>query len=152
VPPESGVYINSLPGVSIEAIDSTANAEQITYLNVWADVQTEAYDRFSLDFFNALMQCYTVRPYCDYENLICINKKVLLTAWKYALGAQIMLFRLYSSRLNYFTTVTRDEAKEQLNYYSAEYEAALSKAIKLVNVKSCCLPEGGDYSEVIQLP
>lgn len=40
--PGSGLYINSLPGISLESLEKIANAEQLTYLGVWSDVQDRA--------------------------------------------------------------------------------------------------------------
>jgi hypothetical protein len=40
--PESGLFINSLPGISLESIQKIANSEQKTYVGVWNDVQTRA--------------------------------------------------------------------------------------------------------------
>lgn len=151
-PPESGYYLNSLPGISLESIDKIANQDQITYKGVWADVQDEAFIVFGVDFFNELLKCYRIQPYCDYEALICSNKKVLGVAWRYLLGAQLMQFRIYTSRLNFFTTITRDDASELQGKYQTDYEQALSKAVKLIDVSSCCLHCGGNPETVIWLP
>src|ERR1043165_3877055 len=40
--PESGLYINSLPGISLKSIDATADDEQVTFLQVWNHVQSRA--------------------------------------------------------------------------------------------------------------
>lgn len=48
--PESGLYINNLPGMSTELVDKIANSEQITFLGVWEDVQKRAIGRFVQDF------------------------------------------------------------------------------------------------------
>lgn len=45
--PESELYINSLPGISLASVDALANSEQATYAQVWADVQTRAIRRFT---------------------------------------------------------------------------------------------------------
>lgn len=45
--PGSGLYINSLPGITMESFDKIANADQVTYLNVWRDIQTRAIAKFS---------------------------------------------------------------------------------------------------------
>lgn len=151
--PESGLYIDSLPGISLESMDKIADSsQQITYKGVYKDAQVEASERFSIDFFEKLTECYQVKPYCDYDNLICINKKLLSSAWKYLLGNQLMLYRLYSSRLNYFTTVSLEQAAELRDYYQAQYELALSKAVKLIDTSDCCLECGGDPQVVTWLP
>lgn len=42
----SNVYINQLPGVSLESFEGISNAEQQTYLDVWNDIQERACKKF----------------------------------------------------------------------------------------------------------
>lgn len=150
--PESGVFINSLPGISLESIDKIANEDQITYKGVWSDVQEEAAVRFEMDFITEVTRCYKLNAYCDYEDLICNNKQRLLNPWRYLLGNQLMQFRIYSTRLNRFTTVDLDSAKELLNFYQVEYEKALQSAVKLIDTGDCCMDCGGNPEVVTWLP
>lgn len=150
--PGSGVYINSLPGISLQSIDGIANDDQVTYAAVWTDVQTEAFARFETDFMVELNKCYNLNPYCDYDTLLCNNKRVLLQSWKYLLGNQLMLFRLYSTRLNRFTIVELDDAQKMLDFYHVEYEKNLSLAMKLIELGDCELCCGGNPQSVVWLP
>jgi len=150
---DSGQFINSLPGISLESIDKIADSEQITYAGVWRDVQAEAANRFYVDVVTELSKCYQLQPYCDYEDLICENKPKLITAWKYLLGNQLMLFRLYTTRLNRFTTVDLKQAAELRDLYQVEYEKYLSLAAKIMNVASCeCMVCGSNPEYVTWLP
>lgn len=150
--PESGLFINSLPGISVEAMDNIADSEQITYIGLWADAQTEAYSRFQIDFYNELLKCHDVGNDCDLENLICINKSKLALAWKYLLGNQLMIYKLFSPRLNLFT-LDDEEATKLRDLYQAEYEEALNRAVKALDLSSCCLPCGGQsLKNVFWLP
>lgn len=47
--PAGTKYINSLPGISLESIESLADSEQRNYLGVWNDVQTRALAKFDID-------------------------------------------------------------------------------------------------------
>lgn len=152
VPPASGHYINTLPGISLKGIELIADSEQITYAGVWSDVQTEAGARFYVDFINELTKCYQMTPYCDYEEIICANVIKLTVAWKYLLGNQLMLERLYSDRINYLTTVALQDAEKLRDHYQVEYEKALAQAARLVDVSSCCLDCGGNPEYVTWLP
>lgn len=150
---ESNLWINSLPGISLESIDKIADAEQITYKGVWADVQVEAWARFYVDVINELTKCYELQPYCDYEAVICANKLKLANAWRYLLGNQLMLFRLYTTRLNRFTTVDLKQAAELRDFYQVEYEKALTLAAKIADVSECeCMQCGGNPDYVTWLP
>lgn len=149
----SGLFINSLPGISLESIDATADREQVTYAGLWQDVQAEAFTRFYLDFVNELLECFELQPYCDYESILCANKGKLAVAWKYLLGNQLMLFRLYTDRLNRYTTVDLTKAQELRDFYEAEYFRALRIAVKIVDVGDCdCSGCTGDIQSVTWLP
>lgn len=149
----SGLYINSLPGISLESIEKIADAEQLTYVGVWNDVQTEAAQRFYIDVITELTKCFELQPYCDYETLICDNIAKLANPWRYLLGNQLMLFRMYTTRLNRFTTIDAAKAVELKDFYQVEYEKALALAAKLVDVSGCeCMQCGNNPQTVTWLP
>lgn len=150
--PASGIYINSLPGLSMESMDKIADQEQINYLGVWADVQANALPEFRVDVMAEIRKCYELNCDCDYDELICENLEVLTQAWKYKLGIVLLMFRLNSNRLNRFTTVNIEQAKELRDYYQAEYEKYLSSSVLCMNITSCELCCGGNPQVVTWLP
>jgi hypothetical protein len=151
--PLSGLYINSLPGISLESIDKIADSEQITYWGVWRDAQTEAAIRFKTDFIAEVTKCYKITRKCDYEEFVCDNLEQLANAWRYLLGNQLMIYRLYSPRLNRFTTIDLPQAEKLKDFYQVEYEKALSQAVRLIDFSSCCYMEcGGNPEYVYALP
>jgi hypothetical protein len=52
--PISGLWINALPGMSTELADRIATEEQLNYVGVWADVQSNAFRRIQEDVVNLL--------------------------------------------------------------------------------------------------
>lgn len=140
-PPGSGLYINSLPGISLESIEKIANEDQISYLGLWKDVQAEAWIRFVIDFREVFSRCFDLSNKIEYEDLICDNKKVLVNAWRFLLGNQLMLFRVNSPRLNRFTTVDIKSAQKLVDYYQVTYENALEQAVNLIDVSDFRLPK-----------
>lgn len=150
--PGSGIYLNTLPGISIKSIDAIATSEQATYKKVWDDVQKSAVAQFKIDIMSELNKCVKLVRDCEYDTLICDNKEVLLQAWKYSLGVWLMIFRLNTDRLNIYTTVTRDEAKELKDFYQLQYEEALKQGVLLMDTKACCLPCEGNPAYVTYLP
>jgi len=46
--PASGLFINSLPGISFKSVEQLADAEQKTYIGVWSDVQLRAAKKLEL--------------------------------------------------------------------------------------------------------
>jgi hypothetical protein len=151
--PESGLFVNSLPGISLESIDKSANELQISYAGVWADAQDEAWPDFRLGFISELTKCFQITTKCDYDALICANKAVLANAWRYLLGNKLMLIRKYSDRLNRFTMIKKEESDELINLYQVEYESALKQAVLLIDISSCsCMECGGNPQTVTWLP
>lgn len=137
--PPSGIFVNSLPGISVENTDKIADSEQISYIGVWSDVQQFALAQFRLDVMNEIKKCYDITGDCDFDELICDNIEELATAWKYLLGVSLMIFRLTSDRINRWTTIGREEAKELRDFYQISYEAALKQGVLLMDTSSCCL-------------
>lgn len=134
---DSGIYINTLPGISLEMIEKTATEDQRNYAGLWADVQAEAWNIFVVDFIEAISDCYELTKKCNYEALICENKRIVVNAWRYLLGAQLMIYRKNTTRLNKFTTVEEDKVGELIDWYQANYEKSLAQAVKLCNIDSC---------------
>jgi hypothetical protein len=150
--PASGIYINSLPGLSIESIDKIADQEQINYLGVWDDVQANAVQQFKIDVIAEINKCYSLNCDCDYVTLICDNIEMLTQPWKYLLGIHILLFRINSNRLNRYTTIDVNQAKELKDYYQAEYDKFLAASVLCMDVTSCELCCGGNPNMVTWLP
>ena len=150
--PASGIYLNSLPGISIENIDKIADSEQVTYLGVWADVQSFALAQFKLDVMNEVNKCYKLNKGCDYDTMICDNIEELTLAWKYLLGVSLMIFRLTSDRVNRWTTVDRTQAQELRDFYQVAYESALKQGVLLMDTDECCLKCEPNPNSVTWLP
>lgn len=150
--PGSGIYLNSLPGISIQSIDAIADSEQVTYLGVWADVQSSAVSQFRIDVISELHKCFKLNRDCDYTTLICENRDILIQAWKYSLAVMLMVFRLNSDRLNRYTTIDKKQAEELKAYFQVEYDRALAQGVLLMNTDECCMECGSNPETVYILP
>lgn len=150
--PASGIYLNSLPGISIESIDKIANSEQITYKGVWNSLQRSAAAQFRIDVTAELSRCFKLSKDCDYATLICDNLEILSQAWKYCLAVWLMHYRINSDRLNKYTTVTIQQAHDLRDFFQTEYDVSLKQAVALVDTTSCELCCGGNPEYVTYLP
>jgi hypothetical protein len=56
--PPSGLYVNDLPGMSLENLVTLTNTDEPTYSDIWTMVQTRAQNRFSLDVREAMGKHY----------------------------------------------------------------------------------------------
>lgn len=78
---------------------------------------------------------------CSYEGLVCVNKDLFSTALWYLLGAEMMVERINSPRINQFTTVDLKKAKELQEYFEAMWKQELGIVIDGIDLDDgdCCL-------------
>lgn len=67
--PNSGAYLNELPGVSLKTIDNIADSEQTNFNGVWADIQSRSLRKFDTDVQNYLSKRYKLKTPLDTINL-----------------------------------------------------------------------------------
>lgn len=147
-PTASGLFINVDLPISLEMIDKIADSEQATFLGVWEEVQNRGLKKFELRVKAAYVEMW---GQCDIdENWYCTNKQELAMPLLYFLGAELMYERLYSTRINRYTTIDKNKASELRKDFLKEFDLQLRDALILIGADS---PEQqGDvfsYVEVI---
>lgn len=73
--PESGFYVNSLPGISLESIDKLADSEQRSYAGVWADIVNRSLTKLETAVTSAFHSKYKLKAV---QQDIVTNKKTNL--------------------------------------------------------------------------
>lgn len=78
---------------------------------------------------------------CSYEWVVCSNKEHFSEAWMYSLATELMTERLFSDRLNRYTTVERKKAEELYTFYADKLEQAVLNAVDGLDISlsDCCL-------------
>lgn len=66
---------------------------------------------------------------CEYEAAICNNKRLFAEAYWYLLGIEFLTEKMYSERVNFATSMRREEAVELVGLYQSRYEQALDNAV-----------------------
>ena len=66
---------------------------------------------------------------CEYNAAICSNRLLFAEAYWYLLGIEFLTERLYSERVNFATSVRREETEDLMALYQVRYEQALDNAI-----------------------
>ncbi len=141
--PFSGLYINiDLPGVSLKQIDRIAEEDQITFLKVWDEVQDRAIRKFLLRIKSGYMELFSV---CDVitDAWYCENRDALAMPLLYFLGAELMFERIYSDRINRYTTIEKSKAMELRVEFNNQFVTELKSALEIINDGADC--ETGDY-------
>lgn len=63
--PKSGIYVNSLPSISLKVVDNIADSEQVTFAGVWADVQLRATRKLFTDIRAEFAKKYKLNNIVD---------------------------------------------------------------------------------------
>jgi hypothetical protein len=81
---------------------------------------------------------------CTWDNLICNNKNIFARPLWYLTGIELLTEQLYSSKLNQFTTVNLQRAKELREEYQVEYAKAVEQIAGGFSLDcDCCLECAG---------
>jgi len=67
--PDSGIYINTLPGVTLESIDAVASQEAVTFINVFSDIEDRAILKMKQDIVTKLRERYRLKNITQSVNL-----------------------------------------------------------------------------------
>ncbi len=91
---------------------------------------------------------------CDYNSIVCFNKQEFTDVWMYLLGNELMIERCFSTRMNRYTTIDRENATQLKDYYSVEYEKALKESIDALHVREedCCIECNPAVGTIESLP
>ena len=84
---------------------------------------------------------------CMHDSIICTNLDMYSDAYLYCLGMELMRERIYTDRVNRFTTVDKKKAQELLTLFTQDYSDFLDTANNSIHIKndSCieCLETSG---------
>ena len=90
---------------------------------------------------------------CEYDSAVCSNRLLFAEAYWYALGIELMTERMFSERINFYTSVKREEAKELLDLYNVRYEEALKNALGGLKFEcDACLECNSQVQVFTQIP
>lgn len=139
----SGLFINRDLPISLEMIDKIADSEQQTFLGVWEEVQTIGIRKFLIRVRAGYKELFNA---CNLEDAwFCDNKEYLALPLLYFLGAELMYARIYSSRINRYTTVDAKKARELKSDFDSQFLTELKSALEIIGS-----PEEKQSNEVFQ--
>lgn len=136
---ESGLYVDALPDISTATIDRLTQGEG-NVSNTWDEIEHRALLKFRTLFIAEVNKCHKVSKRDVCECLIVENKHLLATALWYLLGAEVMLLRGASSRVN-VATFDKAKNKDIRQYFEEQFAKELSVAVASIDIHSSeCFP------------
>lgn len=137
---KSGLYIDALPDISLQIIEDITRADEDS-TETWSRIEDRGILKFRTLFIAEVNKCHKVTNIELCECLIQSNKEILATALWYLLGAEVMLTRRASSRIN-MATIDRNKPKELRAYFEDQFSKELSTAVASIDIhQSECFPE-----------
>jgi hypothetical protein len=132
---ESGLYLTELSGITLNSLEKIAErqTEQPDFEAVFHDCEKRAVISFKAAFTARINECYHICGSETVECLICEYREKLAPALWYAIGAEVMIERQGSDRLNRFTTLDRKKAGELESFFGERCEYELGNAVKSIN-------------------
>jgi hypothetical protein len=119
--PDSGIYVNDLPGVNLKKIDSAADDQQVNFTGVWTDVQKRAAKRFRIDTIAALGSMYRIKRTVRSIN---ISKEVDTTTTRAAAAEyRGLTLELNEANCEYVDYNLQVIHVQEIKFYSAATEA-----------------------------
>ena len=135
----SGLYVDALPDISLQVLEDISQSNgQIE----WSNIEDRAILKLRTLFIREVNKCHKITNIDICECLIVSNKEILATALWYLLGAEVMLTRRASSRIN-MATIDRNKPKELREYFESQFQKELSTAVAGIDIHASeCVPSG----------
>ncbi len=128
----SGLYIDALPDISLSILEDISRADE-DETDTWSRIEDRTILKFRTLFIAEVNKCHKVTDIRLCECLILSNKEVLATALWYLLGAEVMLTRRASSRIN-AATIDRTKSKELRAYFEDQFAKELTTAVNGIDI------------------
>lgn len=133
---DSGLYLNTLPNINIISVNKIADEDQQDYVQVMKDIEIRAINRFRTQFIIELNKCYKISKREKAECLICENRDLLAVALQYLMGAEMMIERTTSSRVNKYTTIDKITAQRSQLEFEERFYMELHVAIIGIDIEN----------------
>jgi hypothetical protein len=127
------LFINQLPGVTLENIEALADDEQETFIGVWNDVALRTMKKFEILVKAKLNRCYKLTDKTVVECLVCEKKELFDVALWYLHGTELMIERTSTDEMSRFTTIDLEKAEQLKEEFFREFSAALDDAVNSIN-------------------
>lgn len=133
----SGLYIDALPDISLQVLEDISHDDGY---EAWNKLEDRALLKLRTLFITEANKCHKITNINICECLIVSNKEILATALWYLLGAEVMLTRQTSSRIN-AATIDRSKNKELRAYFEEQFKQELATAVASIDIHASeCIP------------
>lgn len=135
---DSGLYVTELPGINLNNLNKIADRpDKEDFQDVFKVCEKRVLLSFHAAFTAQLNICWHVCEPTVTECLMDHYKQKLAAALWWLIGAEIMIERQASDRLNRFTTIDLEKAGEMQAFFEARAAHELKNAVKSIDPGVC---------------
>lgn len=127
------LFVNDLPGISLENINALVDDEDESFLVLWNRVVLRTMKKFEILVKAKLNQCYKLTDKTVVECLICEKKDLFDVPLWYMHGTELMIERTSTDEMSRFTTIDLEKAEKLKQDYYMEFESALNDAVQSIS-------------------
>jgi len=127
------LFINDLPGCPLLKIDSLADDDAETYLDVWDKIALRAMKKFEILVKAQLNKCYKLTDKTVVACIVCENRDLFDVALWYLHGTELMIEITSSDTLSRYTTIDLPKAESLKTDFYTEFQAAIEDAVNCIN-------------------
>lgn len=131
----SGLYINVDLPITLDMLNKIKETDQADLKAMWDEIQDRGIKKFIIRVKQGYRELFGV---CNVEDTwFDDNKEDLSFALLYYLGSELMIERIFSTRINRYTTIDRKKAEELKMLFDEEFPTQLKAALEIIhgNVK-----------------
>ena len=128
---ESGLYINVDLPITLDMLNKIKETEQSDLIDLWDEIQDRTIKKFVIRVKQGYRELFGVCTVDD--DWFCENKDDLSIALLYYLGSELMIERIFSTRINRYTTIDKKKAEELKALFDEEFPIQLKAALEIIH-------------------
>lgn len=133
-------WVNDISGVTSDLCIELQTSDNSDFTDFWQMIKNRSYLKLLSDFTISFYQKYAVycRDRADIQtilpSIICQYKVIFGHCFLNLVGMELLLEKIYSNRINFFTTHNIERTKELAGFYKDAYETMFKNAMVAVEV------------------
>jgi hypothetical protein len=140
-----------LDSLDLDGYSFDLNTQYLSPISISGATYSE--EQFTSRTFDTYGISASISLACSYDTLVCNYRSQLAVAWWYLLGSELMRERIYTDRINRYTTIDLDKARELMQTLHDDYLHELQTFVDSIDLhRDRCIDCDAQVKQVDFLP
>ncbi len=126
----SGLFINVDLPITLDMLSKIKETDQADLEAMWLEIQLRGIKKFIIRVKLGYRELFGICSIDD--DWFCENKEDLAVALLYYLGSELMTERIFSTRINRYTTIDMEKAQKLKELFDNEFTVQLKAALEII--------------------